>query len=121
MSSDAVSVLSFSSSAPLTGAPWSRKPSCLFAKLFKRPSSGSSRPTLSSEEIFREVMALNAHHGDPSVQAYSVKSTARSPRKPSSQAKRSSSPPQSSQDIFNEVMRLNARHGDPSVQAYSVK
>ncbi|BGP48184.1 hypothetical protein JCM10450v2_004056 [Rhodotorula kratochvilovae] len=124
MSSDTASVISFSSSTPLTGASSSPKSSSLLNKLFKRssPSSRPASPPKSSEEVFREIMALNARHGDPSVQAYSVKTSSRSTRKsPSPPAKRAPSSPQSSQDIFNEVMRLNARHGDPTVQAYSVR
>ncbi|GAA6055963.1 hypothetical protein NBRC10513_004972 [Rhodotorula toruloides] len=132
MSSDAASTHSFSSIAPLTGSGSPKSPS-LLAKLLRRtPSPKAARPASppkSAEETFREIMALNASHGDPSVQAYHLKSTpkTKSPKAPKSA---SSSPTRSSssslstapkRDAFTEIMALNAKHGDPSVQAYFVR
>ncbi|BGO94160.1 hypothetical protein NBRC10512v2_002568 [Rhodotorula toruloides] len=132
MSSDAASTYSFSSTAPLTGAGSSPKSPSLLSKLLRRsPSPEAARPasppkTKTSEETFREIMALNASHGDPSVQAYYLKTTAKpkSPKSASpSPARSASSSPTSTpkRDAFTEIMALNAKHGDPSVQAYFVK
>ncbi|PRQ69875.1 hypothetical protein AAT19DRAFT_11896 [Rhodotorula toruloides] len=129
MSSDAASTYSFSSTAPLTGAGSSPKSPSLLSKLLRRtPSPKAARPASppkTAEETFREIMALNASHGDPSVQAYHLKTAPKTktakpsksaspspPRSPSS----SSSPAAPRSDAFSEIMALNATHGDPSVQ-----
>ncbi|TNY19970.1 hypothetical protein DMC30DRAFT_275600 [Rhodotorula diobovata] len=146
MSSDAASLLTVSSSTPLVDASTSAKVRATFrpqfslaltnmsnpmqspsflSKLLKRSpspraseSSFSTKPPPSSEDVFREVMTLDARHGHPSVQALSLKTPPRTPHKPKPWP---SKPAQSSQDIFDEVMRLNAKHGHPSVQALSVR
>ncbi|GAA5859424.1 hypothetical protein JCM9279_006037, partial [Rhodotorula babjevae] len=68
----AASLRTVSSSTPLVERPSSPKTSSILSKLFKRSpsrtSSSPSAPPPSSEAIFREVMALNARHGHPSVQ-----------------------------------------------------
>ncbi|GAA5919699.1 hypothetical protein JCM8208_005018, partial [Rhodotorula glutinis] len=115
MHSDAASVHTVSSSTPLVDRSCSSKTSRLMSKLFKRSSRRStspSTPSPSSEAIFREVMALNARHGHPTVQAHSVKASPRTVRSTSSSsAKRAPASPQSAQDIFAEIMSLNAKHG----------
>ncbi|BGP24656.1 hypothetical protein JCM10295v2_003574 [Rhodotorula toruloides] len=138
MSSDAASTYSFSSTAPLTGAGSSPKSPSLLSKLLRRSTSPSSKPARSasprkSADTFREIMALNALHGDPSVQltanAYSLKTNPKTkspkPAKPASLplARFSSSSPTSApkRDAFADIMTLNAKHGDPSVQAYFVR
>ncbi|GAA6021084.1 hypothetical protein JCM11491_004410 [Sporobolomyces phaffii] len=77
-------------------------------------------------DLFAEIMALNARHGDPSVQAYSVKSrpsaknkTAKPPKVKAAPA--AGPPPPPPYDAFDAIMRLNARHGHPSVQAHFVR
>ncbi|BGO94156.1 hypothetical protein NBRC10512_003773 [Rhodotorula toruloides] len=134
MSSDAASTYSFSSTAPLTGSGSSPKSPSLLSKLLRRsPSPKAPRPASppkTPEETFREIMALNASHGDPSVQAYHLKTSPR-PKAPKAPKSASPSPTRSSsssspataskRDAFAEIMALNAKHGDPSVQAYFVR
>ncbi|BGP32079.1 hypothetical protein JCM10296v2_003858 [Rhodotorula toruloides] len=132
MSSDAASTYSFSSTAPLTGSGSPKSPSLLSKLLRRTPSPKAARPASppkSAEETYREIMALNASHGDPSIQAYHLKTTskpkpAEAPKSASSSATRSpSSSPSTApkRDAFTEIMALNAKHGDPSVQAYFVR
>ncbi|TNY19965.1 hypothetical protein DMC30DRAFT_417379 [Rhodotorula diobovata] len=124
MSSDAASLLTVSSSTPLVDASTSAKSRSFLSELLKRTpspralSSSSTKPPLSSEDVFREVMALNARHGHPSVQVYSLKAPLRTPRKPKPSP---SKPAQSPHEVFEGVMGLNAKHGHPSVQALSVR
>ncbi|GAA5942639.1 hypothetical protein JCM3775_003664 [Rhodotorula graminis] len=124
MLNDAASLHTVNSSTPLVGGSSSLKTSTFMAKLFKRSSSRRSTspptPPPSSEAIFREVTALNARHGHPSVQAHSVKSSPRTNRSSSPTQPARPSPP-SAQDVFAEIMSLNAKHGHPSVQAFSVR
>ncbi|GAA6021105.1 hypothetical protein JCM11491_004417 [Sporobolomyces phaffii] len=77
-------------------------------------------------DLFAEIMALNARHGDPSVQAYSVKprpaaknKTAKPPKVKAAPA--AGPPPPPPYDAFDAIMRLNARHCHPSVQAHFVR
>ncbi|GAA5999114.1 uncharacterized protein JCM10292_003338 [Rhodotorula paludigena] len=125
MSSDTASVLSYSSTTPLT-APSTpmRKTSSLLSKMFKRSPSPAPSEPLSAEDTFREIMHLNARHGHPSVQAYSVPTASpKSPsqKKPAKRTPSSPTPAPSAQDAFDEIMRLNAKHGHPSIQAHFVR
>ncbi|GAA5919117.1 hypothetical protein JCM6882_005128, partial [Rhodosporidiobolus microsporus] len=114
-------------------------PKSFLARLFT-PSTRVVRSTSTSsptdpESILREILALNARHGHPEVQAYSVPSLPYTPTKksrsssarvqppssPSPPPKYSKHAPQSPQETFEEIMRLNARHGAPDVQALSVR
>ncbi|GAA5986778.1 hypothetical protein JCM11641_004788 [Rhodosporidiobolus odoratus] len=85
------------------------------------PRSTPSAPSQDPQAIFREIMALNAKHGAPEVQAYTTSTSARkltssSSSSPPSSAlppppKYSKRPPPTAQEAFDEIMRLNARHG----------
>ncbi|GAA5998914.1 hypothetical protein JCM5350_005488 [Sporobolomyces pararoseus] len=80
-------------------------------------------------DLFAQIMALNARHGHPSVQAHSFK--VKPVEKKSKTSKRSTSssskvesipsgaPP--AYDAFEAIMRINAQHGHPSVQAAFVR
>ncbi|GAA5829694.1 hypothetical protein JCM3766R1_001267 [Sporobolomyces carnicolor] len=111
------------------------KPRSMLRRLFSS-SSPSDRPQTKSSEVtshdvFSQIMALNARHGHPSVQAYSVetrpvgssKLQTKSSPSPSStkKAKTKNDPLPPPYDAFDEIMRLNARHGHPSVQAHFVR
>ncbi|GAA5989429.1 hypothetical protein JCM10908_000471 [Rhodotorula pacifica] len=107
MSSDAASLYSVTSTTPLTAAAGSAR-----------------RANKSSEEIFQEIMSINASSGAPHVKAYMLNSTKSEKRATTaastatSKAKKTRSPPKSSQEIADEIMRINAVHGHPSVQGY---
>ncbi|GAA5829679.1 hypothetical protein JCM3766R1_001261 [Sporobolomyces carnicolor] len=110
------------------------KPKSMLRRLFSS-SSPSDRPQTKSSEVtshdvFSQIMALNARHGHPSVQAYSVEtrpvsSTIKTKSSPSpsstKKVKTKSDPLPPPYDVFDEIMRLNARHGHPSVQAHFVR
>ncbi|GAA5887467.1 hypothetical protein JCM16303_003425 [Sporobolomyces ruberrimus] len=99
--------------------------------LGRRDSTSSStdeRPALPAktpQQIFAEIMSLNARHGHPSVQAHFVqtrpvsKSKSKTPKQPKPTASSPEYPP--AYDAFEEIMRLNARHGHPSAQAHFVR
>ncbi|GAA5987985.1 hypothetical protein JCM5350_007848 [Sporobolomyces pararoseus] len=96
-------------------------------------TSTSERESLVAKEepevdLFAQIMALNARHGHPSVQAHSCK--ARPVEKKSKTSKRSTSSskvasipsgPPPAYDTFEAIMRINAQHGHPSVQAAFVR
>ncbi|GAA5867233.1 hypothetical protein JCM8547_003128 [Rhodosporidiobolus lusitaniae] len=123
-----------SSSSPLVGSKPKRS---FLGRLLSSTSPSSSTPQ-DPEAIFREIMALNARHGAPEVQAYvrySPKPPAPSRSSSTSSSSSSSSPfaesslphpprytkrpTPSPQEQFDEIMRLNRKHGHPSVQAFS--
>ncbi|GAA5867245.1 hypothetical protein JCM8547_003133 [Rhodosporidiobolus lusitaniae] len=129
-----VQTVTTSSSSPFVGSKPKRS---FLSRLFSSPSSSLSTPQ-DPEAILREIMALNARHGAPEVQAYARYS----PKPPapsrssstSSTSSSSSSPADSSlpppprytkrpvpspQEQFDEIMRLNRKHGHPTVQAFS--
>ncbi|GAA5825395.1 hypothetical protein JCM5353_003615 [Sporobolomyces roseus] len=124
---------SSSSSSSVTCSSQSSMKSPNFAGSFRRffskhQDSDSSESTKLIEkerapyDAFSEIMALNARHGHPSVQAHLVKSS----KKSSSKSKLTSTPSSSSlpsgppppYDAFEAIMRINARSGHPSVQTY---
>ncbi|GAA5825415.1 hypothetical protein JCM5353_003622 [Sporobolomyces roseus] len=103
-----------------------------FCRFFsRRQGSDASESTKLVEkeqapyDAFSEIMALNARHGHPSVQAHSVKTSQKSSSKskleskPTSSSLPSSLPPP--YDAFEAIMRINARSGHPSVQAHFVR
>ncbi|GAA6027143.1 hypothetical protein JCM8097_002426 [Rhodosporidiobolus ruineniae] len=91
----------------------------------KAVKENARKPAQDPEAILKEILALNARHGALEVQAYSIPSLPKSPRKKSPKVdkppKYSARPPASAQDTFDEIMRLNQRHGAPDVQALFVK
>ncbi|GAA5918168.1 hypothetical protein JCM1841_005284 [Sporobolomyces salmonicolor] len=118
--SDAASIYSFSSTTPLT-TKGAAAPKSVFRRFFSSSSAGVSKPASSSSDApydaFAEIMALNARHGHPSVQAHFVKSSPRSTKLKSSAGAAVPEPkPSAPYDAFTEIMRLNAKHGHPSVQ-----
>ncbi|GAA6062504.1 hypothetical protein JCM10212_006353 [Sporobolomyces blumeae] len=131
---DNVSAASSSSTSVASSSTKSTSPLRRFlSKLSSSSRMSDSRLSVSQSkapyDAFAEIMALNARHGHPSVQAYSVKSA---PSSPSSapklslwkRSKRTSvpeAPPPPPYDAFDAIMRLNARHGHPSVQAHFVR
>ncbi|GAA5928856.1 uncharacterized protein JCM15063_003986 [Sporobolomyces koalae] len=77
------------------------------------------KPAKAPVDVFAQIMALNARHGDPSVQAYAVKTPKQSKKKSSKLVStRTVEAPPPPYDAFDEIMRINARHGHPSVQAH---
>ncbi|BGP16180.1 hypothetical protein JCM10213_001396 [Rhodosporidiobolus nylandii] len=115
--------------ASLTSSSAAKPKNTLLRKLFS--SSPRTTPPTSPqdpESILREILCLNARHGAPEVQAFSVRtsppkssassSSNRAPSPPP--PKYSKRPPPTAQQTFDEI-KLNARHGAPHVQALYVR
>ncbi|GAA5840805.1 hypothetical protein JCM11251_001702 [Rhodosporidiobolus azoricus] len=118
------STMSSSSSASTVN-----KPKSFFSRLFHSSTRTSNIGSSDPEAILRDILALNARHGHPEVQAYSVPILPHTPSKRSRSSaahvqpppKYSKRPAPTSQEVFDEIMRLNRTHGAPDVQALSFK
>ncbi|GAA5973321.1 hypothetical protein JCM3765_000075, partial [Sporobolomyces pararoseus] len=117
----------------------STKSKSMFRRFFSlrrsESKSTSERESLVVKEpeidLFTQIMALNARHGHPSVQAHSFKvrpvekklKTSKRSTSSSSSSKVESIPsgPPPAYDSFEAIMRINAQHGHPSVQAAFVR
>lgn len=115
-----------SEEAPSPRQSSSSKSRSLLAKIFhKSASSTPARPPQTPEEIFREIMNINASSGAPQVKAWMYHSEWEEkravPTKKTAKKLKSTSPRaplRTSQETADEIMRLNATHGHPSVKAY---
>ncbi|TKA51676.1 hypothetical protein B0A53_05381 [Rhodotorula sp. CCFEE 5036] len=105
----------------------SRKSRSLLAKIFNKSGSSSpARAAQTPEEIFREIMSINASSGAPQVKAWmfhseweekrAVPTEKTAEKKPSKSTTRALL--RTSQETADEIMRLNATHGHPDVKAY---
>ncbi|GAA5840782.1 hypothetical protein JCM11251_001696 [Rhodosporidiobolus azoricus] len=118
------STMSSSSSASTVNTPKG-----FFSRLFHSSTRTSNTASSDPEAILRDILALNARHGHPEVQAYSVPILPHTPSKKSRSftirvqppPKYSKRPEPTPQEIFDEIMRLNRTHGAPDVQALSFK
>ncbi|GAA6015391.1 hypothetical protein JCM10207_008972 [Rhodosporidiobolus poonsookiae] len=136
MSTASTVTASSSSSSSSSMSSSSRK--SFLGRLFTKSSSSrprSPKAPQDPEAVFREIMALNARHGAPDVQAYALgpapspssssrRSSASSTKtiKPDAQPPRySKRAPPTPQEVFDEIMGLNARHGSGEVQALLYK
>ncbi|BGP16176.1 hypothetical protein JCM10213_001392 [Rhodosporidiobolus nylandii] len=121
------------SAASLTSSSAAKPKHTFLRKLFSSSPRATPAPSPQDpESILREILSLNARHGAPEVQAFSVRT---SPPKSSSSSSSSSSnrapcplppkyskrPPPTAQETFDEIMKLNAKHGAPDVQALYVR
>ncbi|GAA5914768.1 uncharacterized protein JCM6883_001084 [Sporobolomyces salmoneus] len=99
-------------------SPKSKRSKSILRRFFSsapRPQPSSSPLDVPPLDLFSQIMALNARHGDPSIQAYSVKT--RPVEKKSKTPKRVKAVPDTPPppyDAYDAIMRLNARHGHPS-------
>ncbi|KWU41773.1 hypothetical protein RHOSPDRAFT_36661 [Rhodotorula sp. JG-1b] len=123
-----------SEEAPSPRRSSSSKSRALFAKIFKSDHSTPARSPKTPEEIFREIMSINAHSGAPQVKAWMYHSEWEEKRAVPREEKRAvptektakkkplksttRAPLRTSQETAEEIMRLNATHGHPDVKAY---
>ncbi|GAA5914775.1 uncharacterized protein JCM6883_001089 [Sporobolomyces salmoneus] len=106
-------------------SPGSKRSKSILRRFFSsspRPQPSSTPLDVPPLDVFSQIMALNARHGDPSVQAYSVKTRpvekkSKTPNKVKA-VPNTSTPPY---DAYDAIMRVSAQHGHPAVQAHFVR
>ncbi|POY75740.1 hypothetical protein BMF94_1150 [Rhodotorula taiwanensis] len=121
MFSDSASLYSTSSQTPLVGKD-TKKSRSLFRRILNKIDEATA-PTSSPQDMFDEIMAINASSGDPHVKAYmahrtSALASSEMPTSTTKKTKKVRSQP-TGQEIADEIMRINATSGHPSIQAYS--